>query len=66
MSTTLRQGLARVAVACLTMSAAGFAAWQASEGDGPTSARAQGVIVHNPYVPTAGDVPTIGHRSTRY
>ncbi|MBV7460443.1 MULTISPECIES: glycoside hydrolase family protein [unclassified Acidovorax] len=66
MSTTLRQGLARVAVACLTMSAAGFAAWQASEGDGPTSARADGVVVHHPYVPTAGDVPTIGHGSTRY
>jgi lysozyme len=66
MSTSLRQGLARVAVACLTMSAAGFAAWQASEGDGLTSARADGVVVHHPYMPTAGDVPTIGHGSTRY
>ena len=66
MSTSLRQGLARVAVACLTMSAAGFAAWQASEGDGPTSVRADGAVVHHPYVPTAGDVATIGHGSTRY
>ena len=61
-----RQNLMRVAVAALTLSAAGFATWTASEGDGPTSARADGVVVHHPYIPTAGDVPTIGHGSTRY
>lgn len=61
-----RQAIARVAVAALTLSAAGFATWVASEGDGPTSVRADGAVVHHPYVPTAGDVPTIGHGSTRY
>ncbi len=61
-----RQNLLRVAVAALTLSAAGFVTWTASEGDGPTSARADGVVVHYPYIPTAGDVPTIGHGSTRY
>ena len=37
-----------------------------SEGDGPTKTRQDGVIVHLPYIPTKGDVPTIGHGSTRY
>jgi len=63
---TTKQTIARIAVAALTMSAAGFATWQASEGDGPTSVRPDGVQVHHPYVPTKGDVPTIGHGSTRY
>lgn len=63
MSATVRQ---RIAVALLSLSAAGFAAWQANEGDGPTSVRADGAVVHHPYVPTAGDVPTIGNGSTRY
>lgn len=61
-----RQNVLRVAVAALTLSAAGFATWTASEGDGPTSVRADGAVVHHPYIPTAGDVPTIGHGSTRY
>ena len=61
-----RQAAARVLVATLTLSAAGFASWQASEGDGPTTVRQDGVVQHHPYVPTAGDVPTIGHGSTRY
>ena len=61
-----RQNLLRVAVATLTLSAAGFATWTASEGTGPTSVRADGAVMHHPYVPTAGDVPTIGHGSTRY
>ncbi|KQR50393.1 hypothetical protein [Acidovorax sp. Leaf160] len=61
-----RQNLLRVAVAALTLSAAGFAGWKQSEGDGPTSVRADGVQVHHPYIPTRGDVPTIGHGSTRY
>lgn len=45
----------RTLVAALAISLAGFAAWQASEGYSPT-----------PYIPTAGDVLTIGHGSTRY
>lgn len=45
----------RIAVALLTLSAAGFATWQASEGFTPA-----------PVIPTKGDVPTIGHGSTRY
>lgn len=48
-------GPARIAVAALTLSAAGFAAWIVSEGYTPT-----------PVIPTKGDVPTIGHGSTRY
>ena len=61
-----RQTVARALVATLTLSAAGFASWQASEGDGPTTVRQDGVVLHHPYVPTQGDVPTIGHGSTRY
>ena len=61
-----KQALARVAVAALTMSAAGFAAWTEAEGDGPTKVRADGTVLHAPYIPTKGDVPTIGHGSTRY
>ena len=45
----------RTAVAALALSAAGFAAWIASEGFTP-----------GPVIPTKGDVPTIGHGSTRY
>ena len=45
----------RTLVAALVISLAGFGAWQANEGYSPT-----------PYIPTAGDVPTIGHGSTRY
>lgn len=45
----------RVAVAALSLSAAGFAAWQASEG-----------FTSVAVIPTKGDVPTIGHGSTRY
>jgi lysozyme len=55
----------RILVALLTLSAAGLSAWKASEGDGPVAVR-DGVEVHLPYVPTKGDVPTIGHGSTRY
>lgn len=45
----------RISVALLTVSAAGFVTWQASEGFTPT-----------PVIPTKGDVPTIGNGSTRY
>ena len=45
----------RIAAALLTISAAGFAAWQASEG-----------YTQVAVIPTKGDVPTIGHGSTRY
>jgi lysozyme len=52
MSPQLRQ---RIAVTVLSLSAAGFATWQASEGFTPVAV-----------IPTKGDVPTIGHGSTRY
>jgi lysozyme len=45
----------RVVVAGLALSAAGFASWVASEG-----------FTAKPVIPTRGDVPTIGHGSTRY
>lgn len=45
----------RTAVAALAISAAGFASWQASEGFSTQA-----------IIPTKGDVPTIGHGSTRY
>ncbi|MCW8199303.1 lysozyme [Verminephrobacter aporrectodeae subsp. tuberculatae] len=53
--TPIRQNAARMAVALLTMSGIGFSTWQASEGYSAL-----------PIVPTEGDVPTIGHGSTRY
>lgn len=49
-----RLGL-RVAVALLTVSASGFAAWKGNEGYTAVAV-----------IPTKGDVPTIGHGSTRY
>lgn len=45
----------RIAVGLLALSAAGFSAWQGSEG-----------FTDKPMIPTQGDVPTIGHGSTRY
>ena len=45
----------RVAVGLLSMSLAGFAAWQANEG-----------FTDKAVIPTKGDVPTIGHGSTRW
>lgn len=45
----------RMSVAALTISAAAFATWQASEG-----------FTSRAVIPTKGDVPTIGHGSTRY
>jgi lysozyme len=45
----------RIAAYLLTMSVAGFATWQASEGFTDTAV-----------IPTEGDVPTIGHGSTRW
>lgn len=55
----------RLIVAGLTVSLGAVGAWVASEGNGPTSVQ-NGVTVHHPYVPTRGDVPTIGHGSTHY
>jgi len=46
---------ARIAVAALSLSLAGFATWQANEGFTATAV-----------IPTKGDVPTIGHGSTHY
>lgn len=45
----------RIAVGLLTVSAAGFAAWQAHEG-----------FTDHAVIPTKGDVPTLGHGSTRW
>lgn len=45
----------RIAVIALTLSAAGFSAWQSHEG-----------FTDHAVIPTRGDVPTIGHGSTRY
>lgn len=45
----------RALVGLLTLSVSGFGAWKASEDFSET-----------PYVPTKGDVPTIGYGSTRY
>lgn len=45
----------RVLATSLALSAAGFAGWQASEG-----------FTSQAVIPTKGDVPTIGHGSTRY
>ena len=56
----------RVAAAALSLSAAAGTAWIASEGDGPKSVSPSGEVLLHPYVPTQGDVPTIGHGSTRY
>lgn len=53
---TPKRGLGlRIAVAALTLSASGFAAWQTHEG-----------FTAAAVIPTKGDVPTIGHGSTRY
>lgn len=52
MSQSTRQ---RIAVGLLTMSLAGFGAWKANEG-----------LTTVAVIPTKGDVPTIGHGSTRY
>lgn len=52
MNPVIRQ---RIAVTVLSLSAAGFATWQASEGFTPVAV-----------IPTQGDVPTLGHGSTRY
>ena len=46
---------ARTYIGALTISAAGFMGWVASEG-----------FTRGPVIPTQGDVPTIGHGSTRY
>lgn len=48
-------GKQRVSVLLLAISAAGFAAWQDHEG-----------YTDRAVIPTKGDVPTIGHGSTRY
>lgn len=45
----------RALAMALSLSAVGFASWQASEG-----------FTARPVIPTKGDVPTIGHGSTRY
>lgn len=56
----------RVAVATLSLSVAAIAGWNAHEGDGPVTLDTDGTELLHPYIPTQGDVPTIGHGSTRY
>lgn len=51
----MSQARNRIAVSLLTMSLAGFGAWQVNEG-----------FTDQAVIPTKGDVPTIGHGSTRY
>lgn len=48
-------GRQRIAVALLSVSLAGFGAWTTNEG-----------FTDHAIIPTKGDVPTIGHGSTRY
>lgn len=55
----------RVIATALTLSISGFGAWVLHEGDGPTVKQGE-TTLHLPYIPTKGDVPTIGHGSTRY
>ncbi|WFS20625.1 lysozyme [Pseudomonas sp. 905_Psudmo1] len=55
----------RIAVTALTLSLAGFGAWIKSEGESPMVQK-DGVELLAPHIPTKGDVPTIGHGSTRY
>lgn len=55
----------RVLVSALALSLAGFAAWMASEGSSPAVV-VSGETRLAPHIPTAGDVPTIGHGATHY
>ena len=48
-------GRQRISVALLSVSLAGFGAWTTNEG-----------FTDHAVIPTKGDVPTIGHGSTRY
>lgn len=50
-----RSGVIRKSIYALTVSAAAVVAWYASEG-----------FTDHAVIPTTGDVPTIGHGSTRY
>lgn len=55
----------RMLVTAMALSTAGFMAWVASEGTSPTVVVA-GETRLAPHIPTQGDVPTIGHGSTKY
>ncbi|WP_369326499.1 glycoside hydrolase family protein [Alcaligenes nematophilus] len=57
---------ARNAIATLAVSLAGAATWIASEGSSPAVPGPDGTVLLAPHIPTKGDVPTIGHGSTRY
>lgn len=60
-----RGSVNRTLVAVMAISAAGFAAWVANEGSTPAVV-VSGETRLAPHIPTKGDVPTIGHGSTRY
>lgn len=64
-SVGLAFGPVRIAVTALALSVAGAAGWIASEGGSPTVV-VEGEERMAPHIPTKGDVPTIGHGSTRY
>ena len=55
----------RIAITALALSIAGISTWIASEGDSPVVV-VDGEERLGPHIPTKGDVPTIGHGSTRY
>lgn len=57
---------ARKAIATLAVSLAGVATWIASEGSSPSVPGPRETVLLAPHIPTKGDVPTIGHGSTRY
>lgn len=60
-----RGSVNRTLVAVMAISAAGFATWVANEGSTPAVV-VSGETRLAPHIPTKGDVPTIGHGSTRY
>lgn len=55
----------RIALTALALSVAGITTWIANEGDSPVVV-VDGEERLKPHIPTKGDVPTIGHGSTRY
>lgn len=55
----------RIAITALALSIAGISTWIANEGDSPVVV-VDGEERLGPHIPTKGDVPTIGHGSTRY
>jgi len=57
--------IVRIAITALALSVAGVTTWIADEGESPVVV-VEGEERLKPHIPTTGDVPTIGHGSTRY